>query len=114
LTTPVVKGSFILDMAAANVDTKSLAELVQPEILANKGFPVPNRVSVICGADHTGEEAYYVYLVFADTTPDADLSWGNVKRMVRWVQDRVWKASGEQRWPYVRVKRESDLSATPS
>jgi hypothetical protein len=108
-----IKGSVISDMAAANVDTNSLAELVQPEILAEKGFPVPNRVSVILGTDHTGEEAYHVYLIFADTTPDAAFSWASVKRMVRWVQDQIWKASGEQRWPYVRVKRESELLSTP-
>jgi hypothetical protein len=103
-----------MDMAASSVDTKCLADLVQPEKLAEQGFPVPNRVSVVFGTDHTGEEAYYVYLVFADGTPDADLSWGNVRRMVRWAQDRIWKASGEQRWPYVRVKRESELLGTPS
>jgi hypothetical protein len=103
-----------MDMAAANVDTKSLADLVQPEKLAEQGFPVPNRVSVVFGTDHTGEEAYHVYLVFADDTPDACLAWANAKRMVRWVQDRIWKASGEQRWPYVRVKRESELLGTAS
>ena len=101
-------------MAAANFDTESLAELVQPEKLAEQGFPVPNRVSVTLGTDHTGEEVYRVYLVFADDTPGASLAWGNAKRMVRWVQDRIWKASGEERWPYVHVKRESEFLGTPS
>ena len=96
-------------MVIANIDTSYLAALVQPERLAEQGFPVPNRVSVIFGTDHTGEEAYHVYLVFADDTPDTMLAWDKVKPMVRWVHDQIWKADGERRWPYVRVKRESEM-----
>ncbi|MBI4027036.1 MAG: hypothetical protein HY360_18775 [Verrucomicrobia bacterium] len=94
-------------------DTKGLAELVQPSQLAEQGFTAPRRVSVIFGVDHTGEEAYHVYLVFPDQTPDSALAWNNVKDMVRWVQERIWKADGEQRWPYVRIKRESEIAGEP-
>jgi hypothetical protein len=96
-------------MEAVVTDTKVLAELVQPEKLAGKGFPAPHRVSVIFGTDHTGEEAYHVYLVFSDDTPDELLAWSKVKPMVRWVQNQIWKAVGERRWPYVRVMRQSEL-----
>ena len=92
-------------MTTGTIDTGTLAGLIQPEKLAGQGFPLPSRVSVIFGTDHTGEEAYHVYLVFPDNTPDETLAWDNVKAMVRWVQSQIWKADGEQRWPYVRVKR---------
>jgi hypothetical protein len=63
---------------------------------------------VTFGANPAGEEAYRVYLIFPDDTPENNLSWAKIKPMVTWVQDQIWKANGEQRWPYVRVKRESD------
>ncbi|HZM05632.1 MAG TPA: hypothetical protein VFC44_21730 [Candidatus Saccharimonadales bacterium] len=96
-------------MAVVQLDTKSLASLVQPSKLAKKDFSVPNRVCVTSGTDHTGEDAYYVYLVFPDNTPDESLSWDKIKQMVRWVRGQIWKANGEERWPYVRVKRESEF-----
>jgi len=96
-------------MPTAIVDTNELAALVQPDKLAQEGFPRPSRVSVVLSTDHTGEEAYYVYLIFPNETPDASLKWGKIKDMMRWVHDQVWRASGEERWPYVHVKREADL-----
>jgi hypothetical protein len=96
-------------MAYSTINTEVLAELVQPEKLAQQGFPSPSRVSVIFGTDHTGEAAYHVFLVFSDQTPEESLAWKNVKQMVRWVQNEIWKADGEQHWPYVRVTRESEL-----
>ena len=96
-------------MTTGVADTRFLAGLIQPNTLKARGFPKPSRVSVIFGTDHTGEEAYHVYLVFPDSTPDAMLAWSNVKAMVRWVRNRIWKEDGERRWPYVRVKRESDF-----
>src|SRR6266496_2066708 len=101
-------------MTAGVVDTRNLASLIQPDTLEAQGFPKPGRVSLIFGTDHTGEEAYFVYLVFPDDTPEATLAWSNVKPMVRWVRDRIWKTDGERRWPYVRVKRESDLLGASS
>ncbi|MBM3882843.1 MAG: hypothetical protein FJ387_24490 [Verrucomicrobia bacterium] len=96
-------------MAIADVDTTTLATLVEPKRLKQQGFPAPKRVSVILGTDHTGAEAYHVYLVFPDETSDDALAWNKVKAMVRSVQDRIWSEDGHQRWPYVRVVRESEL-----
>lgn len=100
-------------MTTAIIDTKALEALIQPKQLAKRGFLAPLRVIVDFGTDHAGEEACYVYLVFPDDTNDAALAWDRVKQMVRWVQNRIWTAVGEQRWPYVRVKRESELIAEP-
>src|SRR5258708_23435271 len=96
-------------MATAILGAKELAGLIQPEKLAVQGFVPPERVSVIDGTDHSGEAAFHVYLVYPDNTPDAALAWSHVKPMVRWVRNEIRRASGEERWPYVRVKRSSDL-----
>lgn len=96
-------------MAIAISSPDELAGLVQPAQLAAAGFASPKRVSVTAGTDHTGDEVYRVFLIFPDGTPASHLAWSRVKPMVQWVRDRIWKANGEQRWPYVRVMREADL-----
>jgi hypothetical protein len=101
----------VIVMPAANLDASELASLVQPERIAAQGFLAPKRVSVVDGTDHSGDEAYYVSLVYASNTPDAALDWFSVKPTVRWVRDEIRRASGEARWPYVRVKREAHLRA---
>lgn len=101
----------LLGVPAPILDANELASLVQPEKLAAQGFLPPNRVSVIAGTDHTGEEAFHVYLVYGDDTPDVALAWSNVKPTVRWVRNEIRRASGEERWPYVRVKREANSLA---
>src|SRR5258708_2103163 len=98
-------------MATAILDANELSGLIQPDKLAAQGFLPPKRVSVIAGTDHSGEEAFHVYLVYADDTPDVALAWSKVKPMVRWVRNEIRRASGEERWPYVRVTRASDLLA---
>lgn len=96
-------------MATATLEAEELEGLIQPERLKEMGFPKPERVSVVLGSDHTGEEAYKVYLVFSDGTPDEELEWKSVKPMVRWVHKQIWEADGQRRWPYVRVARESEI-----
>jgi hypothetical protein len=98
-------------MPAVISNASELADLIQPDELAAAGFTGPSRVSVLAGTDHVGEDAYHVYLIFPDETAPDQLAWSKVKPMVQWVRDRIWKANGEQRWPYVRVKREADLLA---
>lgn len=99
----------VVSMAAAILNAGDLADLIQPDKLAAAGFIAPRRVSVASGTDHTGDDVYRVYLIFPDETPEEELAWSKVKQMVEWVRDRIWKASGEERWPYVRVTREADL-----
>ena len=106
-------GSLVADMPEAINDTDTLASLVQPAILARQGLLVPNRVTVDLSTDHTGDEVYRVYLVFPDDTPDKALPWEKVKRTVSWVRNQIRKANREQRWPYVRVMRESQLLPAP-
>ncbi len=98
-------------MAAAILDASELACLVQPERIAAQGFLPPKRVLVVDGTDHSGDEAYRVSLVYADDTPESALAWSEVKPTVRWVRSEIRRASGEGRWPYVRVAREADLVA---
>jgi hypothetical protein len=98
-------------MAATISNVDELADLIQPAKLAAEGFVAPKRVLVTAGTDHTGDDAYRVYLVFPDETAADQLAWSKVKPMVEWVRDRIWKANGEQRWPYVSVTREVDLPA---
>lgn len=96
-------------MAAAVVDTKALEALVEPAKLAEKGFPKPKRVTVSFADDHTGQSAYYVYLIFPNTVPDEALRWKKIQPMVTWVRDTIWKADGEQHFPYVRAVREKQV-----
>ena len=98
-------------MATAILSAPELAGLIQPGKLAAQGFLPPKRVSVIDGTDHSGEAAFHVSLVYPDDTPDAALAWSKVKPMVRWVRNEIRRASGDERWPYVRVTRDSDLLA---
>lgn len=96
------------------VDKSSLDKVredIQPAKLAQHGFPRPARVSLIEGTDSDGEEAFHVYLIFSDATPDEQLQWAKIEPMVSWVRDRVWQAMGETRWPYVKVKRQADVAA---
>ena len=95
-------------MALAATSTRELAELIQPRELARQGFAEPSRVSVIFGTDHSGEEAYYVYLVFPDETPEEALTWKKVKPMIQWVRARIREADEFQHWAYVRALRESE------
>ncbi len=65
---------------------------------------------MLSGVDHTGEEAYHIYLVYPDETPTEQLAWAKIKDEVRWVRNQIRKANGEQRWPYVRVTRKADFN----
>jgi hypothetical protein len=98
-------------MTVAILSAAQLAELIRPEKLVAQGFLRPQRALVVDSTDHFGEAAYHVYLVYPDDTPDSALAWSKVKPMVRWVRREIRRASGEERWPYVRVLRNSDLPA---
>lgn len=84
---------------------------IQPDALAEQGFPRPKRVSLLETRDSEGEEAFRIYIVFSDDTPDQTLALKNIEPMISWVRDLVWQGTGQQRWPYVRVKREKDILA---
>jgi hypothetical protein len=93
---------------------KDFQERIQPDELAKRGYPRPDDVRVSRSADSTGEEAYYVYLVFPDRTPEKALAWEKIEPMVSWVQNLIWTETGAQLWPYVRVKRHKELAGSLS
>lgn len=84
---------------------ESLRERIKPDELAKHGFPRPKDVLISRDTDSTGEEAFYVYLVFPNKTPDAKLAWKKIEPMVSWVRDLIWTETGALLWPYVRVRR---------
>ena len=88
----------------------SLRERIKPDELAKHGFPRPKDVRLSRSADSTGEDAFYVFLVFPDKTPDAALTWKKIEPMVSWVRDLIWTETGERLWPYVKVKRQKELA----
>ena len=92
-------------MPTAITDTAELEKLIQPEKLAEQGLPKPKRVAIAAARDHTGDDAYYVYLIFPNSTPDSAFAWRRIKPLVNWVHDTIWKANGERHWPYITVKR---------
>jgi hypothetical protein len=92
---------------------ETLTNLIQPEKLAAHGFLRPQSISLAEGTDHSGEAAYYVFLVYPDSTPDDQLAWSKVKPMVQWVRNAIRAATAEERWPYVRVVREADVPSLP-
>src|SRR5436309_4114351 len=87
----------------------NLREQIKPEELAKHGFPRPKDVRLSRGTDSTGEESFYVYLVFPDKTPDENLAWQKIEPMVSWVRNLIWTETGAQLWPYVKVRRQKEL-----
>jgi hypothetical protein len=88
----------------------SLRERIKPDELAKHGFPRPRDVQLSRSTDSTGEDAFYVFLVFPDKTPDDALAWKKIESMVSWVRDLIWTETGERFWPYVKVKRQRQLA----
>lgn len=101
-------------MNSATMDTADLETRIQPDRLAEQGLPKPRRVAVVAAPDHTGDDAYFIYLVFPNRTPDKELSWNRIKPLVDWVRQTIWKADGERHFPYVRVKREREMKGEPA
>jgi hypothetical protein len=91
-----------------------LQERIQPAQLAKRGFPKPKDGWLTRVTDSSGDEAFYVYLIFPDHTPDEKLSWAKVEPMVSWVRNLIWTETGERLWPYVMVKRKKELAGGPA
>ncbi len=88
----------------------SLRDRINPDSLANHGFPRPKDVRLSRSPDSTGEDALYVYLVFPDRTPEGAFAWDKIEPMVSWVRNLIWTETGARLWPYVKVKRERELA----
>ena len=87
----------------------NLRERIGPDELARQGFPRPKEVRLSRNVDSTGDDAYYVYLVFPDRTPEGALAWEKIEPMVSWVRNLIWTETGARLWPYVKVKRRKQL-----
>ena len=88
----------------------SMRERINPDALEKQGFPRPKDVRLSRSSDSTGEEAFYVYLVFPDRTPEEALAWEKIEPMVSWVRNLIWTETGARLWPYVKVKRQKELA----
>jgi len=88
----------------------ALMERIRPEQLVKQGFPRPKEVRLFRDADSTGEEAFYVYLIFPDNTPEQALAWQNIEPMVSWVRDLILSETDSRLWPYVKVKRQKEMA----
>lgn len=98
-------------MTTAERDTlNTIRERIKPDELARQGFPRPKIVRFTKGIDSSGDEAFYVFLVFPDKTPEKALAWKKIEPMVSWVRDLIWTETGERLWPYVKVKRQKELA----
>jgi hypothetical protein len=98
-------------MTTAERETlNNLRERINPDQLATHGFPRPKKVLLTKGIDGGGDEAFYVFLVFPDKTPEKALAWKRIEPMVSWVRDLIWTETGERLWPYVKVKRQKELA----
>ncbi|HWY75155.1 MAG TPA: hypothetical protein VN281_06040 [Verrucomicrobiae bacterium] len=87
-----------------------LRERIKPDELAKRGFPRPRDVQLFRGTDSTGEESFYVYLVFPDKTPDKNLAWKKIEPMVSWVRELILTETDHRLWPYVKVGRKKELA----
>jgi hypothetical protein len=87
-----------------------IRERIKPDELARHGFPRPKEVLLTKGTDSSGDDAFYVFLVFPDKTPEKALAWKKIEPMVSWVRDLIWTETGAQLWPYVKVKRQRELA----
>jgi hypothetical protein len=88
----------------------SIQEWIKPDALEKQGFPRPKEVRLSRSSDSNGEEAFYVYLVFADRTPEEALAWEKIEPMVSWVRNLIWTETDARLWPYVKVKRQKELA----
>lgn len=88
----------------------SLRQRIAPDELAKHGFPRPKDVTLSQSTDSTGEDAFYVFLVFPNKTPEAALAWKKIEPMVSWVRSLIWTETGGRLWPYVKVKRQKELA----
>jgi hypothetical protein len=87
-----------------------LQERITPDELAKHGFPKPKEVRVSKGIDSAGEEAFYIFLVFPDKTPDKSLAWNKVEPMVSWVRNLILSETDGNLWAYVKVKRRKEMA----
>jgi hypothetical protein len=89
---------------------ETLQERIKPDVLARHGFPRPKDVRLSRTKDSTGEDAFYIYLVFPDRTPEEAFAWEKIEPMVSWVRNLILTETGARLWPYVKVKREKELA----
>ena len=90
-------------------EVSKLQALIQPEVLAKHGFPKPERVLLLEQRDSTDLDSYYVYVVYPEKTPDDALRRAKIAPVEKWVKQTIYDQAGYERYPYVWVRRPSEL-----
>lgn len=92
-------------MPKTTPELSELEALIQPDVLAARGFPKPERVVLLERRDSTDVDSYYVYLVYPETVPDEALRRSKTGEMQHWVKQVIHEHAGYDRYPYIRVCR---------
>jgi len=83
-------------------------DLIQPDKMP-ADMPRPKRVSLDYALDHSGDEAFYINLIYPDSTPDEEVAWEKVSPLYYWVNRTLWEASEERTLSYIYFRRESEV-----
>ena len=90
-------------------EVSELQKMIQPDRFVKEGFPKPDRVLLLELPDSTDLESYYVYVVYPEKTPDDELRRAKIAPIEQWVKQTIYDNAGYQRYPYVWVRRPSEL-----
>jgi hypothetical protein len=69
--------------------------------------PAIRRFEVYADNDSTGDPAYYINVLLDDDTPEDDLAREKTRPIEDLIFEKLYRGP-EDRWPYVRIIRESD------
>lgn len=69
----------------------------------------PRRVVLFESEDHSGDPAYYVYIVYPKSMKASDLTWKKLRPLYEKSKNLLWERSGRHRWPYVYARREDEM-----
>lgn len=96
-------------MVHSSKSIPAFASLIQPDKMP-PNMPRPKRVTLEYGLDHSGDEAFYINLIYPDDVSNDAISWKRVEPLYNWVVNTMWDATDEQTLSYVYVRRESEVS----
>ena len=99
-------------MGASIIDGMKLADETEAlwRILRKQRGPLkPTRIEIRPTADSTGDPALEVWVLVSDATPESDLVFENTQPIRNRVKE-VLREIGEERWPYVQFRTESEYN----
>ena len=86
-----------------------LERLLEERVFPDR--PVIVRFEVSADTDYSGDPAFHITVLLDDATPEEDLAWDRIRPIEDLVFEKVFRGPDE-RWPYVRIIRESDRYLT--